>query len=128
MVNRFRISCLAAIALALPLVAFAADPPKYEPRNEITLNGNTIYVATHPSNQSWTGIYAIMREGGGEIEVHLGPETFLLNGGIDLKTGDQVRIVGSKVRWNGTEIVLGREVTAKGTTLQLRDKSGTPLW
>jgi hypothetical protein len=127
MIKSLRIALFAVVALLVSLALFAAEP-RYDPSKEITLSGSAMYVATHPSGASWTGVYTIMREGTGEIEVHLAPDAFLLNEGIELKTGDSLKVVGSRVRWNGTDIVLARQITVKDKVIQLREKNGTPRW
>ena len=42
--------------------------------------------------------------------------------------GDSIEVTGSKVTQGGTPYVIAREVIKDGTTLALRDKSGTPQW
>ncbi len=123
------ISLFAVLLFLLPLALLAEQPPKYDASAEVTLEGPAIYVAEHPSRASWTGIYLIMKESGGnEIEVHLAPDSYLSAAGIEIKRGDTVKITGARVRWSGTEIILAREVTVSGKTVQLREKSGARKW
>jgi hypothetical protein len=110
------------LAALFSLSVLAANLP-YERSTEVTLDGSTLYVADGPS-----GVYAIMKDGLNEIEVFLAPSEVLEKKGVHLQTGDSIRVVGSRVTWNGAEVIVAREVTQKGKTTILRDKDGTPRW
>ncbi len=43
-------------------------------------------------------------------------------------TGDQVEVIGSKVKMDGADAVLAREVKKGGKTLTLRNARGIPAW
>ena len=45
-----------------------------------------------------------------------------------LAKGDQIQVIGSRVKADGADLVLAREVTRRETTLILRDKNGEPFW
>jgi hypothetical protein len=129
MTNSNRIPLLAVLLAALfPLCLLAAAAPKYDASAEVTLQGDALYVAEHPTHAAWTGLYAIMKDGAGEIEVHFAPGGFLAGEGIELHTGDAIKVVGSRVQWKGSDIILAREMTSKGKTVILRDKNGAPRW
>ncbi len=120
--NRFFLpATLLAALVSFP--ALAANPT-YERSTEVTLEGAALYVAETPP----LGLFAIMKDGLNEIQVFFGPSAFLAREGVQPQTGDSIRIVGSRVKWNGTEIILAREVTHNGKTVTLRNKDGTPLW
>jgi hypothetical protein len=129
MTNSNRLPLLAVLLAALfPVSLLAAAAPKYNAATEVTLQGDTLYVAEHPTRAEWTGLYAIMKEGAGEIEVHFAPGSFLADEGIEIHTGDTIKVVGSRTKWKGVDIILAREVTIKGKTVVLRDKDGKPRW
>jgi hypothetical protein len=48
--------------------------------------------------------------------------------GVDFKSGDEIEIVGSKVKKDDTDLILAREITKGGDTLTLRFKDGKPAW
>ena len=129
MTNSHKLPLLAVLlAVLFPLSLLAAAAPKYNSATEATLEGSLLYVAEHPTRAEWTGLYAIMREGAGEIEVHLAPGSFLAEEGLEIHTGDTIKVVGSRTKWKDVDIILAREVTIKGKTVALRDKDGKPRW
>jgi hypothetical protein len=113
---------LVAVVLAVPLLAAT---PAYERSTEVTLDGSTIYVG---DGTAALGFFAIMKDGSNEIQVFFGPKSFLEEQGIELKTGDSIKVVGSRVKSNGSDIILAREVTHDGKTVTLRSKDGKPQW
>jgi hypothetical protein len=42
--------------------------------------------------------------------------------------GDQVEVIGSKVKGTDTEVVIAREVKKDGKVLTLRNAQGIPAW
>lgn len=126
---KIRWVCLAVLLFLVPAALLAEAPPKYNATTEVTLEGAALYVAEYPSRASWSGVYAIMKDGGGEIEVHFAPGEFLSEKGIEIKRGDTLKVVGSRVRWSGTEIILAREISVNGgKAVELRDKNGAKVW
>ncbi len=111
-----------AVVLALPLLAAT---PAYQHSTEVTLDGSAIYVG---DGIATLGFFAIMKDGSNEIQVFFGPRSFLDDRGIQLKTGDSLRVVGSRVKSNGCDIILAREVSHDGKTVTVRDKDGKPRW
>lgn len=107
----------------------AADRPKYDPAKEVTLESVVLYVGDSPS-----GVSVIMKDRAtasgqvNEIQVQLAPGNFLASEGIEIAANDTIRVVGSRVVADGAEIILAREVSAKGKTSILRDKNGVPRW
>jgi hypothetical protein len=48
--------------------------------------------------------------------------------GIVFKADDELEVVGSKVKQDGADLTLAREVVKGGDTLTLRFKDGKPAW
>jgi hypothetical protein len=48
--------------------------------------------------------------------------------GVVFKADDEIEVIGSKVKQDGTDLTLAREVTKGGDTLTLRFKDGKPAW
>ena len=61
-------------------------------------------------------------------DVFLAPDEYLKNFECHFAKGDRIQVKGSKVRFNGGQMVLAREVRLQTTTLYLRDDQGTPYW
>lgn len=90
----------------------------------VTLRGDALYVSTHQSGEQ----FVIMKDGMNEIQIELGPASFLAERGVTIATGDSITILGSRQIINNSELIVAREVTKSGKTIKLRDASGTPLW
>jgi hypothetical protein len=124
MVKANRFFLLAILLAALVSFPLLAANPTYERSTEVTLDGSALYVAEAPP----LGLFAIMKDGQGEIQVFFGPSQFVAQEGVQPQTGDSIKVVGSRVKWDGTEIILAREVTRNGKTASLRTKDGAPRW
>jgi hypothetical protein len=73
-----------------------------------------ILTVSHPDRTPW--------------EVHLGPAWFINNIGLQVETGDEILVSGSRVQLGERTIVLAETVTRNGTETFLRDRNGVPLW
>jgi hypothetical protein len=62
------------------------------------------------------------------LEVHLGPTAFLEKEKFTFAKGDQIEVTGSKVKIEGADALIAREVKKGGKTLTLRDAQGVPAW
>ena len=62
------------------------------------------------------------------LEVRLGPTTFLEKEKFTFAKGDQIEVTGSKVKIEGADALIAREVKKGGKTLTLRDAQGVPAW
>ncbi len=65
---------------------------------------------------------------GDPMEVHLAPASFLKDFDIILRPGDEVKIVGAKIDFEGKPALLARTVTVDNATYTFRDEKGRPLW
>jgi hypothetical protein len=48
--------------------------------------------------------------------------------GVGFSKGDEIAVTGSKVKQDGADLVLAREVVKGNDTLVLRDDKGNPVW
>jgi hypothetical protein len=48
--------------------------------------------------------------------------------GISFSKGDEIAITGSKVKQEGAEVILAREMIRGTDTLMFRDNKGNPVW
>jgi hypothetical protein len=47
---------------------------------------------------------------------------------VGFSKGDEIAVTGSKVKQDGADLVLAREVVKGNVTLVLRDDKGNPVW
>jgi hypothetical protein len=64
----------------------------------------------------------------GSLEVHLGPTSYLEKQQFAFAKGDQIEVIGSKVKIESADVVIAREVKKGGKTLTLRNAQGVPAW
>jgi len=115
-----------AVLAALSACAFA-QAPKYDPSTETKLKGAVDQLKLIPPTGGKPVAYLTMKEKD-SADVFLCPKSFLEQMGVDFKAGDEVEIVGSKVKKDGADLILAREITKGGDTLTLRFKDGKPAW
>ena len=70
----------------------------------------------------------MLKSGSDTVQVFLCPKSFLDSMGATFKAEDKVEITGSKVKQNGEDLILAREVVKGDDTLTLRFKDGKPAW
>ena len=60
--------------------------------------------------------------------VNLGPDWYLDNQDIKLSIGEEVKVVGSVIKYDNEDIIIAREIVREDDVLLLRDKDGFPYW
>ncbi len=70
----------------------------------------------------------LVKNGTGIVDVYLCPKLFLDEMGVVFSKGDEIAVTGSKVKQDGADLVLAREVVKGNDTLVLRDDKGNPVW
>jgi DNA/RNA endonuclease YhcR with UshA esterase domain len=65
---------------------------------------------------------------GKTIEVHVATTQFLKAYELIFKSGDQVEVTGSKVKFQGVDTIFAREIKRGNEIMVLRDKGGQPVW
>ncbi len=102
--------------------------PRYTPSTEVTVKG-TVDKVSHPTGpRGWPGTHIALKTATETLDVHLGPADFLAEKKFEIAAGDQVEVIGSKVKYNGADAIVAREIKKGDSTLVLRDAQGTPLW
>ncbi len=62
------------------------------------------------------------------LDVYLGPAEFVKIFEVNFAKGDQIRVIGSRVKVDGADVVLAREVRKGEVSLLLREANGEPNW
>jgi hypothetical protein len=128
--SRFSTRLLLATVLlpASLLWAQKTSSPKYDLHNETKMKGTVADVKLPPKGSEKEIVHLLVNVGTETQDVYLCPKSFLDDMGVSFAKGDDVSITGSKVKHDGADLLLAREV-AKGTdTLVLRDDKGNPVW
>lgn len=124
---RHRFFYIASITL-LTTSAFSQSPPKYDPATESTFKAVVEEVKLVPPTGSKPLAYLVVKNGSDSMQVFLCPKSFLDEVGVAFKANDEIEITGSKVKQDGADLTLAREVVKGGDTLTLRFKDGKPAW
>ncbi len=118
---------LAAVTF-LATSAFSQAPPKYDPATEGTVKGTVQEVKFVPPSGGKPLAYLVMKSGADTVQVFLCPKKFLDDMGIEFKAEEPIEVTGSKVKQDGADLILAREIGKGGETLTLRFKDGKPAW
>ena len=108
--------------------ALAQAPPKYDLATEMKLKGVVEELKLVPPNGGKPVAYLVLKSGADTVEVLLGPKKFLDDMGASFKPSDEVEITGSKVKQDGADLILAREVVKGDDVLTPRFKDGKPAW
>lgn len=97
----------------------------YDTAAETSVSGTL----ARPPARGRMGLYLSVQESSGEVvDVRLAPGRFLASQGLALEQGDVLEVTGSRITLGGAPLLIAREVTKQGRTVELRDRAGKPLW
>jgi hypothetical protein len=108
--------------------AIAQAPPKYDPATEGKFKGTVSELKFVPPTGGKPIAYLVMKSGSDAMEIFLCPKKFLEDMGVDFKANEEIEVIGSKIKQDGADLTLAREVVKGGDTLTLRFKDGRPAW
>jgi hypothetical protein len=117
---------------ALTTSAFSQAPPKYDPATETTLKGTVEELKLVPPSGPKPIAYLVTKTGPDKdkdaVQVFLCPKSFLDQLGISFKADESIQVIGSKVKTDGADLILAREIVKGGETLTFRFQNGKPAW
>ncbi len=101
----------------------------YDTTHQVTIEGKIQEVRDYNCPVTGTvGSHITVKNAEGTTEVHLAPAKFLKEYEIVLKAGDEVKVVGSKITYEGKPSILAKTVTVGRETYAFRDDKGKPIW
>lgn len=106
---------------AVPARAFA-----YDAKRESVLEG-TVMGYTEGGQIAPTGAHATVRTRSGDVDVHLGPASYLQANHFSLAAGEQVRFVGVNAVVNGKGVFLARIAQKGNQVVAIRSPRGSLL-
>jgi triacylglycerol esterase/lipase EstA (alpha/beta hydrolase family) len=119
---------LKAAIVLVATSALAQAPPKYDATAETKLKGVVEELKFVPPAGGKPVAYLVVKSGADSVSVFLGPKSFLESMGASFKAGEAVEVTGSKVKQDGADVILAREVAKGDDNLTLRFKDGKPAW
>lgn len=70
----------------------------------------------------------IVQSGDDKVHIYVCPKPFQEEMGISFSKGDQIAVTGSKVKQEGSDVILARELVKGQDTVLFRDDKGSPVW
>ena len=122
------VALTATLMYAGPNQTRGTGTPTYDPKTETTIRGVVQEVKEIPGPSRSTGTHLTVKADDDLYEVHLGPTWYLTKEQYTFAKGDQLEVTGSKVKYQGADAIIAREVKKDGNTWTLRDSQGIPLW
>lgn len=114
----------------------------YDPASEAIFKGTVADVKTGRSALYWiTQIHTmglghrgaqekqlLLKTDSDTVRIQLAPTTFLDEHNVEIRKGDVLEVIGSRITMRESSVVLAREIRKGNTTWALRDATGQPLW
>ena len=127
---------VAVIAVLLSVLGVSFHAPStlqgaalYNPADEATLNGTVTGVEEFdcPVSENELGVHLVLKTSDGTFQIHLAPSRILQGQKLSFAPGDQVQVVGARVRLNGKKGIIARELTRGNESYIFRDAAGKLL-
>ncbi|HXY14082.1 MAG TPA: hypothetical protein VEI26_06245 [Terriglobales bacterium] len=98
----------------------------YNPSDEVTVKGIVQEVQEFdcPVSEGELGSHVMLKTADGNLQVHFAPVRIMAGQRITFTPGDQIEVVGSKVRIAGQKGLIAREVMRGNETYTFRDRNG----
>jgi hypothetical protein len=126
--------CVLQVAVVAFLAASALSqaPPKYDRATETTVKGTVEELRLVPPSGGKPVAYLVEKTGPDKdkdtVQIFLCPKKFLDDIGVAFKADDAIQVTGSKVKQDGADLILAREIVMGGETLTFRFQDGKPAW
>ena|SRR6266851_3192463 len=120
--------CCAIAALSQKVPPSDTTLPKYDLLTESKTKGVVEEVKLVPWGTKREVSELILKIGDDKVRISVCPKPFQEEMGISFSKGDEIAITGSKVKQEGAEVILAREMIRGTDTLMFRDNKGNPVW
>lgn len=104
----------------------AGGPPAYDSAAEKTLTGKVAELL--PQACACGGLHVRLTTASGDVEVALGPTTYLAEIGASFRPQDEIQVTGAPPSNAAPADFLARSVRKGEATYELRDAAGLPRW
>ncbi|MCI0352116.1 MAG: hypothetical protein L0Z53_22075 [Acidobacteriales bacterium] len=127
-----RIMAVALLATACGVAAQQApsEPaPRYDVAKEIVVKGVVQETSEYQCPVTGTvGAHMLVQSGPETLQVHITSAKFMRVNEISFKQGDEVRMLGNRVVFNGKPAFLPRSITVGRITYFFRTPGGMLVW
>ncbi len=131
--SKLTLLLIVVVMVVSALFVSAQNPaavPKYDFATESTFKGTIVSVSERVCPVSGgMGFHFVMKwQEGTTIEVHVATSKFIKDYEVTLRPGDNVEVIGSRVKFEGVDTIFAREITRGSETYIFRDKIGKVAW
>ena len=102
--------------------------PQYDTATEVTLKGTLTKVESHAGRMGWNGTHLVVSFDSETLTVHVGPSNYLVQQGFSFTAGEQIEVTGSRIKFEGSDVLIAREIKKGDKVLTLRNSQGIPAW
>jgi hypothetical protein len=102
--------------------------PRYDTATEVTLRGTITKVETHTGRMGWNGTHLVVSFEAETVTVHVGPSNYLHQQGFSFAAGEQIDVTGSRIKFEGSDVLIAKEIKRGEKVLVLRNSEGIPVW
>ena len=102
--------------------------PRYDTATEVTAKGVVESVDSQTGRMGWNGTHLVVKFEGETLTVHVGPSAYVEQKGFSFAQGDRIEVTGSKIKFEGNDIIVAREIRKEDKVVTLRNKQGIPAW
>jgi hypothetical protein len=102
--------------------------PKYDATTETKMKGTIEELKLPEKGHEKDIVHLVMKNGDETVDIYLCPKSFMDDMGVTFSKGDEISFTGSKIKQDGSDMVLARQVSKGQDTLILRDDKGKPVW
>ena len=102
--------------------------PRYDTTTEVTLRGTITKVESHMGRMGWNGTHLVVSFESETLTVHVGPSNYVDQQGFSFAAGEQIEVTGSRIKLEGTDVLIAREIKKGEKVLTLRNAQGIPAW
>jgi DNA/RNA endonuclease YhcR with UshA esterase domain len=131
LVGVFTLVLLGAAHTLVSQVKNISTPPVYTygQSSEQTVRGWVVETRDFQCPVSGTmGSHITVKNETSTIEVHLAPASFMKQYEVNIRKGDNVTVVGSRISFEGKTALIAKSVAIGRETFIFRDPAGKPLW
>jgi hypothetical protein len=123
------IACSAILAfLAIPAAGMGPGSRPYDSKTETTVRGTVEEVRTVTGRHGWNGLHLSLKTASGTLDIHVGPASYVASKKFELAKGDEIEVTGSRIRVDGADAIVARQIRKGDETLTLRNADGVPMW
>ena len=119
---------LLPVVLVFGAGALKTRAPAYNLATEFNTMVTIEDVREVPKDEILDGIHLTVKSKNDAFDVYVGPSAFVKQFDVAFKKGGEIELTGSRVKVQGEDLVLAREIRLGHVTLILRDKTGWPNW